>query len=70
MNNGKRLIKEEGLMVGISSGSNAWAARHVAQRPENKGKRIVTVMCDTSATRGALEYILFDEWQLPRKVSP
>ena len=44
----KRLIREEGLMVGISAGGNAWAARHLAQRPENQGKRIVTVMCDTS----------------------
>ena len=42
---GKRLAKEEGIMAGISSGANMWAAAQVAARPEFKGKRIVTVMC-------------------------
>ena len=44
----KDLIRLEGLMVGISAGANAFAAREIARRPENKGKRIVTIMCDTS----------------------
>ena len=43
-NGGKRLAKEEGIMAGISSGANMYAASQVAARPEFKGKRIVTIM--------------------------
>lgn len=42
---GRRLAKEEGIVAGISSGANMWAAAQIAARPEMKGKRIVTIMC-------------------------
>lgn len=42
---GRKLAKMEGIVGGISSGANMWAAHQVAMRPEMKGKRIVTIMC-------------------------
>jgi len=43
----RNLAKTDGLLVGISSGANIWAATQVATRAENKGKTIITILCDT-----------------------
>jgi len=44
----QKIASEEGLLIGISAGANLHAAKILAARPENKGKTIVTILCDTA----------------------
>ena len=55
----RNLAKHEGLLVGISAGANVYVASQIAARPENKGKTIVTILCDTGErylSAGLYEY--------------
>ena len=44
----REVALQEGLLIGISSGANLSAAFQIASRPENKGKVVVTILCDTA----------------------
>lgn len=47
MDTARMLAREEGLLVGISAGANVYAATQIASRPQNRGKTIITILCDT-----------------------
>jgi cysteine synthase A len=44
----QKVAKDEGLLIGISAGANLHAAQVLAKRPENKGKTIITILCDNA----------------------
>ena len=50
-----RLAREEGLLVGVSSGANVWAALRLAEEL-GEGKTVVTILCDTGERYLSLEF--------------
>lgn len=59
----RRLASQEGILAGISSGSITWAALQIAQRPENKGKLIVSIIPDFGERY--LSHMVYTEMAVP-----